>query len=148
MFGRRNDVLTGGLVNNLAAAFAQHPVLGSPESIPDAPATTAALSAPGMPTTRDGFLEAARNWARNARQHAKDVKGDDRTPECDEACAVALSNMADIAAMRGNPVEARRRFQECIDLSSKIGFDRGVGQAKAGLRNLNANMKAPTAAAT
>lgn len=124
------------IMNNLAACFAQHPVLGSHEPIPNAPAISNAINASGMPTTRDGFLEAAWNWARNARLHAKDVDASERTPECDEACAVALSNMGDIAAMQGKVAEARRRFQQCIELSRKIDFEQGVKQAEAGLRNL------------
>ncbi|KAL2758643.1 hypothetical protein ACRALDRAFT_1048363 [Sodiomyces alcalophilus JCM 7366] len=130
------------IMNNLAASFAQHPVLGSSEPIPHAPAIANAINASGMPTTREGFLEAAWNWARNAKNHAKDVESSERTPECDEACAVALSNMGDIAAMQGKVAEARRRFQQCIELSRKIDFGQGIKQAEAGLRNLQATSDA------
>ncbi|CRK41076.1 hypothetical protein BN1723_005016 [Verticillium longisporum] len=134
------------IMNNLAVSFAQHPVLSTPHAIPDAPATSDALSSPGMPTTRDGLLEAAWNWAKNARRHAKDVESSERTPECDEACAVALSNMADIASLRGNATEAARWFQECIDFSKKIGFQEGVAQAEARLQTLKTanQMRSPT----
>lgn len=127
------------IVNNLAVAFAQHPVLPPsteklPEGGPETPDAAAIMK--GMPTTRPDLLEAAWNWARNAKTHAKEVEASQRTPECDEACAVALSNMADIAALRNNPKQARRLFEECIDLSKKIGFEQGVAQAQNGLRTL------------
>ncbi|KAM0287487.1 hypothetical protein ACHAQH_000440 [Verticillium albo-atrum] len=129
------------IMNNLAVSFAQHPVLSVPQAIPDAPAPSDALKSSGMPTTRDGLLDAAWNWAENARRHAKDVESSERTPECDEACAVALSNMADIASLRGNATEAARWFQECIDFSKKIGFQEGVAQAEARLQTLKAANK-------
>ncbi|KAM0493076.1 hypothetical protein ACHAPB_008602 [Verticillium nonalfalfae] len=120
--------------------------LSTPHAIPDAPAPSDALSSPGMPTTRDGLLEAAWNWAKNARRHAKDVESSERTPECDQACAVALSNMADIASLRGNATEAARWFKECIDFSKKIGFQEGVAQAEARLQTLKTanQMRSPT----
>lgn len=123
-------------MNNLAVAFAQHPTHASLETISGAPSTSDALFSPDMPTDRAGLLEAAKNWARNAYSHAKDVKGDDRTEECDEACAVALTNMGDIAAMLGNKTDARKRFQQAIEMSKKIGFEPGVAQAEAGLQKL------------
>ncbi|KAH7358467.1 TPR domain-containing protein [Plectosphaerella cucumerina] len=130
------------IMNNLAVAFAQHPVLPpSTEKLPEGGHENpdAAAIMKGMPTTRPDLLEAAWNWARNAKTHAKEVEASQRTPECDEACAVALSNMADIAALRNNPKQARRLFEECIDLSKKIGFEQGVSQAQNGLRTLGAD---------
>ncbi|KAF4809706.1 hypothetical protein CGCSCA5_v011137 [Colletotrichum siamense] len=124
------------IMNNLAVAFAQHPTQASLETISGAPSTSDVLFSPDMPTDRAGLLEAAKNWARNAYSHAKDVKGDDRTEECDEACAVALTNMGDIAAMLGNKIDARKRFQQAIEMSKKIGFEPGVAQAEAGLQKL------------
>lgn len=111
------------------------------EKLPDDSVTPNAAIMQGMPTTRPELLEAAWNWARNAKSHAKDVEAAQRTPECDEACAVALSNMADIAALRNNPKQARRLFEECIELSNKIGFEQGVAQAQNGLRTLGADEK-------
>ncbi|KAF6833895.1 TPR domain-containing protein [Colletotrichum musicola] len=124
------------IMNNLAAAFAQHPVQAPPEPIPGAPSTSNALVNPDMPTDRAGFLEAAKNWAHNAYSHAKEVTGSERTEECDEACAVALANMGDIAALLGKKEDARKRFQQAIDMSKKIGFEPGVTQAEAGLQKL------------
>lgn len=114
-------------------AFAQHP-LYIPVQIPPAPSKTPAES--GVPVTRAQFLEAGRNWARNAQAHANGVENDKKTAECDQACAVALSNLGDIAAMMGDKEEARRRFDECIAMSKRLGFSQGVAQAQAGLRKL------------
>ncbi|KAJ0307080.1 hypothetical protein COL516b_004312 [Colletotrichum fioriniae] len=123
-------------LNNLAAAFAQHPLQTPLDAIPNAPATSDAIVSPDMPTDRAGLLEAAKNWASNAYSHSKDVKGEDRTEECDEACAVALTNMGDIAALLGKKEDARKRFQQAIDMSRKIGFGPGISQAEAGLQKL------------
>ncbi|OLN85865.1 hypothetical protein CCHL11_05396 [Colletotrichum chlorophyti] len=124
------------IMNNLAVAFAQHPIQPSLEVIPNAPSTSNVLVNPEMPTDRAGFLDAAKNWARNAYSHSRDVKGDERTEECDEACAVALTNMGDIAALLGKKEDARRRFQQAIEMSKRIGFGPGVAQAEAGLQKL------------
>lgn len=127
------------IMNNLAASFAQHPIYsptagGSPEteSLKD-------VFASSMPNTRNDCLEAAANWAQNAYTHAKDVKGDGRTPECDEACAVALCNWGDVAAMQGKPDLARRKYEQCIELSNKLEFSQGVKQAQGGLKNLSSS---------
>ncbi|KAK1983268.1 TPR domain-containing protein [Colletotrichum cereale] len=124
------------IMNNLAAAFAQHPLQTPLEAIPNAPATSNAMVSLDMPTDRAGFLEAAQNWARNAYSHSKDITGDERTEECDEACAVALANMGDIAAMLGKKEDARKRFQQAIDMSKRVGFPSVVAQAEAGLEKL------------
>lgn len=129
------------IMNNLSACFAQHPIYspatgGSPEteSLKD-------LFASSIPNTRNDCLDAAVNWARNAYSHAKDVKGDERTPECDEACAVALCNWGDVAAMQGKPDLARRKYEQCIELSSKLDFGQGVKQAQEGLKRLRSSSK-------
>jgi hypothetical protein len=122
-------------VNNLAVTFAQHPplpVLTTPlESgsnvTPDPSAT---------PSTRREHIESALNWAFNAYTHAKDVGGEERTAECDEACAVALCNMGDILAMLAKPAEAQRRFEECIEMSKAIDFPDGVSRAQSGLERV------------
>ncbi|KAK2065196.1 TPR domain-containing protein [Colletotrichum caudatum] len=124
------------IMNNLAAAFAQHPLQTPLEAIPNAPTTSNAMISPDMPTDRAGFLEAAKNWARNAYSHSKDITGDERTEECDEACAVALANMGDIAAMLGKKEDARKRFQQAIDMSKRTGLPSVAAQAEAGLQRL------------
>ncbi|EON99288.1 putative tpr domain-containing protein [Phaeoacremonium minimum UCRPA7] len=127
-------------LNNLAASFAQHPLQAPYETLVGIlPGTeTDDASSPPAPQkqTRAELLGSARRWAKNAYQHAKEPTGDQRTPECDEACAVALNNLGDIAAMTGKAEEARKKYEQSSKLSQKIGFTDGVKQAEAGLRRL------------
>ncbi|KAL2273752.1 hypothetical protein FJTKL_04134 [Diaporthe vaccinii] len=127
------------IMNNLAVTFAQHP--------PRAPYETLAGIVPGegdaapKPSsaeqwTRKELLESGQRWAKNAYRHAKEPTGDKRTAECDEACAVALVNLGDIAAMGGDVREARRRYEQSIKVSEKNDFADGVAQAQAGLKRL------------
>lgn len=152
------------IMNNIAASFVQHP-LHTPLMGPLAPAEAAgpvgsggskgavlgdvgtkssdagkspmAAPVPVAAATRATYLEYAGNWAGNAQRLAAETSGDKRTPECDQACAVSLCNLGDIAKMLGDAAGARRRFDQCIALSERIGFDDGVRQAKAGLRALD-----------
>jgi hypothetical protein len=123
------------IMNNLAASFAQFPIYaGNAEDVPKA---LEGLMDSNIPKTRKECLEAAENWARNAYTHAKDAKGETRTEECDEACAVALCNWGDVASMLGKKTVARKRYNEGLDLSNKLGFAAGASQAKEGLLKLN-----------
>jgi hypothetical protein len=124
------------IMNNLAVCFAQHPIYspadgGSPET-----ESLKALFATSMPNSRKDCLEAAANWALNAYAHGKDVKGDDRTPECDQACAVALCNWGDVVAMQGNSELAKKKYMQAIELSQKLDFTEGVKQAQEGIKRL------------
>ncbi|KAF5674255.1 hypothetical protein FCIRC_7832 [Fusarium circinatum] len=122
------------IMNNLAASFAQHPIFVPPTSEPSE--INKELHDPAMPATRKECLEAAQNWAKNAYKHAKDVSGDERTEECDEACAVALCNWGDVAAMLGNNDLARKKYKQCIEMAGKLGFPHAVKQAQSGLAKL------------
>ncbi|KAM0246270.1 hypothetical protein ACHAQJ_010289 [Trichoderma viride] len=122
------------IMNNLAAAFAQQPLYTTGTMEPSEGLKE--LFDASMPTTRKEFLEAGLNWAQNAYLHAKDVEGDDRTPECDEACAVALCNWGDVAAMLGKTELAKKKYKQCIEMSNKMEFPEGVKQAQQGLAKL------------
>jgi hypothetical protein len=128
-------VLTAIVVNNLAVSFAQHP----PLPVLTAPLESGSKATPDLSatqSTRGEHLQAALNWALNAYTHAKAVSGEERTAECDEACAVALCNMGDTLAMLGQPAEARRRFEQCIEMSKAIDFPAGVSGAQSGLERV------------
>ncbi|TQV93958.1 TPR domain-containing protein [Cordyceps javanica] len=122
------------LMNNLAASFAQIPVSFLSGALSDG---LKELESSEMPKTRAECLEAAERWAKGAYMHGNDVKGEERTPECDEACAVALCNWGDVAAMLGKTAVARKKYQECIELSNKLEFADGAKQAADGLEKLN-----------
>ncbi|KAG6014548.1 hypothetical protein E4U43_006423 [Claviceps pusilla] len=138
------------IMNNLAACFSQQQP--PPQSVANTPnelseSIRAAVSdqpaaLPPSPQTRTECLEAALNWAQNAHRHGQDVRGEARTPECDEACAVALCNWADVAAMLGKPDVARQKYTQCIEKSNKMGFRDGTEHAKIGLAKLAASTEA------
>jgi hypothetical protein len=96
---------------------------------------------PPIPRTREQFLGAALNWARNAYLHARDVKQADRTAECDESCAVALYNMGNISAMLGRDAEARQWYEECIAVGKTHEFAQAIAQARSGLDRLSGGLK-------
>ena len=125
-------------MNNLAVSFAQHPVQPPYEtlvgSVIDKPAAGKAEIT--KKEAQRAYYETAERWATNAHQHATDTSGDARTPECDEACAVALCNLGDIAALLGNAREAAQRFTEARAMSETMAFAAGVQQAEAGLARL------------
>jgi hypothetical protein len=131
-------------VNNLAICFAQHPSLPAIETFQTA--TNDTTEKPASPTpqtpakTRQGHLESAQRWALNAYQHASEPQGEQRTPECDSACAVSLCNLADIAQLSGDVAEARRMFEQAIAFSKKIDFPAGLEQAEKGLRKLSVSL--------
>lgn len=130
-------------VNNLAASFAQHPTQAPFQTVATA-ALIEQLPSPDSVTAaeaRKAYLETARRWATNANVHATEPQGEQRTAECDEACAVSLCNLGDIAALLGEPDEARRMFERCITMSKSLEFAAGVKQAEEGLRSLKRQNK-------
>ena len=125
------------IMNNLAVSFAQHPIYSPKDGGDEGTLSLKDLFASSMPNTRQDCLDAASNWAKNAYQHARDVKGDERTPECDEACAVALCNWGDVAAIQGKTELAKKKYAQAVELSKKLEFKDGVKQAQEGLKKLN-----------
>lgn len=123
------------IMNNLAASFAQHPIF-TPNTADVSEAIQQISDQVALPQTRKECLEAALNWAENAYLHGEDVKGDDRTAECDEACAVALCNWGDVAAMLGKRELAQQKYRQCIEMSQKMEYTDGVRQAQEGLAKL------------
>lgn len=127
-------------MNNLAVAFAQHPPRAPYETLADVipgetrPITPSPVS--DQKWTRKDFLESAERWAQNALTHAKQPTGEKRTPDCDQACAVALVNLGDIAALSGDPKTARRRYERAVKISEENKFYAGIAQAKTGLLKL------------
>ncbi|CAK7564316.1 MAG: hypothetical protein SEPTF4163_002205 [Sporothrix epigloea] len=128
------------IMNNLASSFAQHPVQPPYETLVGSVIEKPDSGASSSPVTRKeaqrAYYETAQRWAQNAQQHATDTAGSARTAECDQACAVALCNLGDIAALLGNVREASQRFQEALAMSKAMEFDAGVQQAETGLARL------------
>ena len=130
----RNNKLTYE-VNNLAISLAQQPV-NTPAAVTSTPKKGQEQAASQTPT-RATLLTSARQWALQAEATTHKVQGEDRTEECDEACAVALCNLADIAAMMGENEEAKRRFREGLEFGRKVGFEPAVAQAEEGLKRVS-----------
>ncbi|KAF3058432.1 putative tpr domain-containing protein [Daldinia childiae] len=130
----RNSCHTAVLMNNLAISLAQQPINTPTNTNPTSQGSRSNVAAR---PTRSTLLASARAWALQAQETAQKVQGEDRTDECDEACAVALCNLGDIAAMTGDTEEARRKFKESLSLSKRIAFDPGVAQAQEGLQRLS-----------
>ena len=118
-------------MNNLAISLAQQPVQSPFQA---QPATGNESQAP----TRATLLASARSWALQALSTAHKGAGEYRTEECAEACAVAMCNLGDIAAMTGDNEEAKRRFRESLELSQRLSFEPGVAQANDGLKRVSA----------
>ncbi|KAI1107123.1 TPR domain-containing protein [Jackrogersella minutella] len=130
-----NSCHTAVLMNNLAISLAQQPVYmpAEPNQVSQAGGSNV-----GARPTRSTLLASARSWALQAQKTAEKVEGEGRTDECDEACAVALCNLGDIAAMTGDKEEARRKFKESLSLSKRIAFKPGTIQAQEGLQRISA----------
>ncbi|OIW28920.1 hypothetical protein CONLIGDRAFT_704117 [Coniochaeta ligniaria NRRL 30616] len=131
------------IVNNLASSFAQHPTQAPFQTVATAVLIEELPSAESLSAAdaRKVYLETARRWATNANVHARQPQGEQRTAECDEACAVSLCNLGDIAALLGDADEARRMFERCITMSRSLEFTAGVKQAEEGLRSLRKQKK-------
>ncbi|KAI0019347.1 hypothetical protein F4780DRAFT_780570 [Xylariomycetidae sp. FL0641] len=132
-----NSCHTVVLMNNLAISLAQQPVESPFEVGSLSPNSVSGGEANPAPT-RAKLLASAQSWALKSLEIGQNVQGEDRTEECDEACAVALCNLGDFADMLGHQDEAKRRFKECLTISKKIGCEPGVTQAQEGLRRLSA----------
>ncbi|KAI1502795.1 TPR domain-containing protein [Biscogniauxia marginata] len=133
----RNSCHTAVLMNNLAISLAQQPVRSPLEALQPSAVNTPSNDGASKSPTRSTLLASSRSWASQALATAQKVTGEDRTDECDEACAVALCNLGDIAAMTGDIEEAKRRFKESLTLSKKIAFHPGTKQAQEGLKRVS-----------
>ncbi|KAI0601237.1 hypothetical protein F4775DRAFT_589452 [Biscogniauxia sp. FL1348] len=133
----QNSCHTAVLMNNLAISLAQQPVRSPLEASQLSVAQTPGKDGASPQPTRSALVASARSWASQALATAQKVTGEDRTEECDEACAVALCNLGDLAAMAGDNEEAKRRFRESLELSKRINFLPGTQQAQEGLKRVS-----------
>ncbi|KAI0479735.1 TPR domain-containing protein [Xylaria cf. heliscus] len=132
-----NSCHTAVLMNNLAISLAQQPIQSPLDAQPALASGKQGQLTSQIPT-RATLLSSARSWALQALGTAQKITGEGRTEECDEACAVAMCNLGDIASMTGDVEEAKRRFHESLELSEKLAFESGIAQAKDGLERVSA----------
>lgn len=130
------DCHTVILMNNLASSIAQQ----SPRAAREAQAYAASRNISERPTgpaaSRESMVESAKAWAQKALDVAAALKPPVRTEECDIGCAVATHNLGEFAEMNKDFAEAKKRYQEAVGLSRAIGFEEGVEQSSARLRDL------------
>lgn len=122
-------------MNNIATSFAEHPLI-APGEAPVHAMMEESKSWESAAEQRASYLAAAQRWAQNAISHASEPQGDKRTPECDQACAVSLSNLGSVLAMLGKNSEARQKFEQAIALSKKYGLDDYAAEADTRLQSL------------
>ncbi|SMR43599.1 unnamed protein product [Zymoseptoria tritici ST99CH_3D1] len=124
------------LMNNLASSLAQQ----SPRLAREAEAYAASRNINAKPTgpaaSRESMAENAKMWAQKALDIAASITPPVRNEECDMGCAVATHNLGEFAEMSQNYEEAKKRYEEAIALSRAIGFEEGVEQSSARLRDL------------
>jgi hypothetical protein len=78
----------------------------------------------------------AQTWAQKAIDVAAQIKPPARDEECDMGCAVALHNLGEFAQMKGDLVEASKKFTEAVSLAKAVGFVEGVENGEARLKEL------------
>lgn len=122
------------LVNNISTCLAQ-------QTPPDSTSAITMSSAPSdFPVSNSAprtlLIEQAQQWASRALARAAQIKGSDRTEECDMGCAVATHNLGEFFEMQGKVEEARRQYEEASSLAKKLGFTEGVANARAGLKRM------------
>ncbi|KAI9694727.1 MAG: hypothetical protein M1822_000343 [Bathelium mastoideum] len=131
----RTDCHTVVLMNNVAMSLSQqnprsdHSKLISASPSPSGPASDLKIA-------KETLLANALAWADRALSVAARIQPPERNEECDTGCAVATHNLGEILEMRGQPQEAKKRYEEARSLSKALGFDDGVKQAATGLRRL------------
>ncbi|VBB75191.1 Putative protein of unknown function [Podospora comata] len=132
---------TAMLMSNISTSFAEHPLLPPGDSPVDAlMEQDASKIFATAKQQRSAYLEAAERWAQNAIAQAKRTTGEERTEECDQACAAAVINYGSILALQGKTEEARKKFEQAREMIGKMeGGDKGVyeREVEEGLRKLN-----------
>lgn len=126
------------LMNNVASSLAQQ----SPQAARRAHAVAESkdIKSPDAPTgpvaTRETLIENAKLWAQKALDVAANIEPPVRDEECDVGCAVAMHNLGEFAEMLKDSETAKKKYVEAVSLSRAIGFEEGVENSSARLREL------------
>lgn len=126
------------LMNNLASSLAQQ----SPRAAQAAQAYADSgninnYRAPtSPPATKEAMLQNATTWAQKALDVARDIKPPTRNEECDVGCAVATHNLGEFAEMSKDIDLAQKKYREAISIARAVGFQEGVEQSSARLKEL------------
>lgn len=93
----------------------------------------------GMPSpSAASQIDAAKTWANKALAvHRALQNREEKTDECDEACAVTQINLGEFAEMEGNLQEAKRAYEKGVEFSRGVGFQEGVIRGREALGKLD-----------
>lgn len=124
------------LMNNLASSIAQQ----SPRAAREAQAYAVSQNINERPVgpaaTKESMIENAKQWAQKAIDVAAAIQPPARNEECDVGCAVAMHNLGEFAERSKDMALARQKYQEAVRLARAIGFEEGVEQSSARLREI------------
>jgi len=128
------------LMNNLASSLAQQSPRAAAAAQQFAQSQTISEQPAQPPITRETMIINAQTWAQKAIDVAAQIKPPARDEECDMGCAVALHNLGEFAQMRGDFVEASKKFTEAVSLAKAVGFLEGVENGEARLKELESKV--------
>jgi Tfp pilus assembly protein PilF len=128
------------LMNNLASSLAQQSPRAAAAAQKFAQSQTISEQPAQPPITRETMIMNAQTWAQKAIDVAAQIKPPARDEECDMGCAVALHNLGEFAQMRGDLVEANKKFTEAVSLAKAVGFLEGVENGEARLKELESKV--------
>jgi Tfp pilus assembly protein PilF len=128
------------LMNNLASSLAQQSPRAAAAAQQFAQSQTISEQPAQPPITRETMIINAQTWAQKAIDVAAQIKPPARDEECDMGCAVALHNLGEFAQMRGDLVEASKKFTEAVSLAKAVGFLEGVENGEARLKELESKV--------
>ncbi|RKF71112.1 TPR repeat-containing protein P27G11.02 [Golovinomyces cichoracearum] len=121
------------LMNNLAASLVQQVPTALNTAVPDA---------------RDSLITNATKFAEKAIALAGKIQPPDRNEECDTGCTVAIFNLAEIAEMRGDLINARKKYEEAAEMAKSIGFKVGLKKSRTALKRIEKQIEENRSKAT
>ncbi|RKF73262.1 TPR repeat-containing protein P27G11.02 [Golovinomyces cichoracearum] len=121
------------LMNNLAASLVQQVPTALNTAVPDA---------------RDSLITNATKFAEKAIALAGKIQPPERNEECDTGCTVAIFNLAEIAEMRGDLINARKKYEEAAEMAKSIGFKVGLKKSRTALKRIEKQIEENRSKAT
>ncbi|KAF2216022.1 hypothetical protein CERZMDRAFT_35230 [Cercospora zeae-maydis SCOH1-5] len=124
------------LMNNLASCLAQQSPAAARAAQAYATSQKVSERPAGPAASRESMIDHAKQWAQKALDVAAGIAVPERNEECDIGCAVATHNLGEFAEMSNDVNVAKEKYKEAIRLARAIGFEEGVEQSSARLREL------------
>ncbi|KAK3709131.1 hypothetical protein LTR37_011110 [Vermiconidia calcicola] len=132
------DCHTVTLMSNLAGSLAQQSprAARAAQSYAQSTHIQSAPTASGPVATKEQMIQNAQLWAQKAIDVAAKIRPEQRTEECDVGCVVATHNLGELAEMLGDRDGARTAYGQAVSLARKAGWQEGVENSSARLREL------------